>query len=138
MKSDFASVISQAGFFAGDGGFQIDVKDHTHLAGTVITGSDQPKEKGVNQLLTGALSLTQLSGITHVSVADLLDLREYGVLVQAPAGVDQTFFPSANVLILQHAVRLRHDLDLDAHAFALAVMLCARIEELEAQLCELL
>jgi filamentous hemagglutinin len=56
MKSDFASVISQTGLFAGDGGFQIDVKDHTHLAGAVIKGSEQSIDKGVNQLLTGTLT----------------------------------------------------------------------------------
>ena len=56
MKSDFASVISQTGLFAGDGGFQIDVKDHTHLSGAVIKGSEQSIDKGVNQLLTGTLT----------------------------------------------------------------------------------
>jgi filamentous hemagglutinin len=47
MKSDFASVISQTGLFAGDGGFQIDVTDHTHLTGAVIKGSEQSIEQGV-------------------------------------------------------------------------------------------
>ncbi|AXA74491.1 filamentous hemagglutinin, partial [Achromobacter insolitus] len=55
MNSDFKSVMEQTGLRAGDGGFQIDVKNETKLAGSVIASSDQAVAQGLNTLDTGTL-----------------------------------------------------------------------------------
>lgn len=51
--SDYESVTDQAGIYAGDKGFDITVKDNTHLRGAVI---DSKGSAGKNTLRTGALS----------------------------------------------------------------------------------
>ena len=53
LHSDYESVTEQAGFYAGDQGFQIQAGGNTHLKGAVIH-SDAPAEK--NRLETGTLS----------------------------------------------------------------------------------
>ncbi|WP_170211496.1 hemagglutinin repeat-containing protein [Achromobacter insolitus] len=55
MQSDFKSVMEQTGLRAGDGGFQIDVKNETKLAGSVIASSDRAVAQGLNTLDTGTL-----------------------------------------------------------------------------------
>ncbi|WP_459616509.1 hemagglutinin repeat-containing protein [Bordetella sp. 2513F-2] len=55
MKSNFDSVTQQAGLWAGDGGFQIDVKGNTSLVGAVIGSSEQAVANRLNQLATGTL-----------------------------------------------------------------------------------
>ena len=53
MKSDYESVTEQAGIRAGKEGFDITVKENTHLKGGVIDGK---AEKEKNNLTTGTLS----------------------------------------------------------------------------------
>ena len=67
MKSDFRSVTAQSGLHAGDGGFRIDVKDHTQLAGAVIASSDQAVTQGRNQLATGTLSAQDIENQAQYS-----------------------------------------------------------------------
>jgi filamentous hemagglutinin len=55
MNSNFKSVMEQTGLRAGDGGFQIDVKNNTTLIGSVIASSDQAVAEGLNKLDTGTL-----------------------------------------------------------------------------------
>ncbi len=55
MNSNFKSVMEQTGLRAGDGGFQIDVKNNTTLIGSVIASSDQAVADGLNKLDTGTL-----------------------------------------------------------------------------------
>ncbi|WP_192492132.1 hemagglutinin repeat-containing protein [Achromobacter sp. ACM03] len=55
MNSDFKSVMEQTGLRAGDGGFQIDVKNNTTLIGSVIASSDRAVAEGLNKLDTGTL-----------------------------------------------------------------------------------
>lgn len=55
MNSDFKSVTEQTGLWAGDGGYQIDVKNNTKLVGSVIASSDQAVADGLNKLTTGTL-----------------------------------------------------------------------------------
>ncbi|WP_217472518.1 hemagglutinin repeat-containing protein, partial [Achromobacter insolitus] len=55
MHSDFKSVMEQTGLRAGDGGFQIDVKNETKLVGSVIASSDRAVAQGLNTLDTGTL-----------------------------------------------------------------------------------
>ena len=53
MKSDYESVTAQAGIRTGKEGFDITVKENTHLKGAVI---DSKAEKEKNALTTGTLS----------------------------------------------------------------------------------
>jgi filamentous hemagglutinin len=55
LDSDFQTVTQQTGLWAGDGGFQIDVKGNTTLIGSVIASSDKAIADGLNQLSTGTL-----------------------------------------------------------------------------------
>ncbi|WP_170948512.1 hemagglutinin repeat-containing protein [Bordetella genomosp. 5] len=55
MKSNLDSVTSQAGLWAGDRGFQIDVKGNTSLIGAVIGSSEKAVNDNLNQLATGTL-----------------------------------------------------------------------------------
>jgi filamentous hemagglutinin len=56
MNSNFQTVTQQTGLWAGDGGFQIDVKNNTTLIGSVIASSDKAVADGLNQLSTGTLA----------------------------------------------------------------------------------
>ncbi|CAM3420554.1 hypothetical protein BOSP111201_04015 [Bordetella sputigena] len=55
LNSDFQTVTQQTGLWAGDGGFQIDVKNNTTLVGSVVASTDQAIANGLNQLSTGTL-----------------------------------------------------------------------------------
>ncbi|WP_175199520.1 hemagglutinin repeat-containing protein, partial [Achromobacter insolitus] len=55
LQSDFKSVMEQTGLRAGDGGFQIDVKNETKLVGSVLASSDRAVGQGLNTLHTGTL-----------------------------------------------------------------------------------
>jgi len=80
------------------------------------------------------ITLPQLAQLSGTSVADLQDLVDYGVLSPTnPDSLDWTF-ALPEVMVLQRAKALRQDLALDAHAFALAVMLLKQITALEWQL----
>ncbi|EEQ12631.1 putative hemolysin [Yersinia frederiksenii] len=57
IDSDYTSVQEQTGFFAGKGGFDITVGEHTQLNGAVI-GSTATADK--NKLDTGSLGFSDL------------------------------------------------------------------------------
>ncbi|EPN1625436.1 hemagglutinin repeat-containing protein [Cronobacter turicensis] len=57
MKSNYDSVIEQAGIYAGKGGFDLSVGNHTQLNGAVI-GSTAAADK--NRLETGTLGFTDI------------------------------------------------------------------------------
>ncbi|PJG84586.1 hypothetical protein CVP05_10635 [Conservatibacter flavescens] len=56
VNSDYASVKTQAGIFAGDGGYDIEVNKHTDLKGGLITSSDKAEAENRNRFSTGTLS----------------------------------------------------------------------------------
>ncbi|MCG1018703.1 MULTISPECIES: hemagglutinin repeat-containing protein [Burkholderiaceae] len=56
IASDWASVTERSGIQAGDGGFQINVKDHTSLKGAAIASTQQAVHDGANSLTTRTLS----------------------------------------------------------------------------------
>jgi filamentous hemagglutinin len=60
MQSDYASVAEQSGIKAGNGGFQVEVKGNTGLNGGVIASSDQATANGLNTLVTGTLTSTDI------------------------------------------------------------------------------
>ena len=79
-------------------------------------------------------SLSQLAQLSAINEADLRALVDYGVLTPVPPGIEPWSFSADGVEILLRADRLRKDLVLDIHAFALAVMLLGQITGLEAEL----
>ncbi|BFU59172.1 MULTISPECIES: hypothetical protein [Rodentibacter] len=56
IKSDYTSVVEQSGIYAGDEGYQINVGNHTHLKGGLITSSQQAENEGKNRFSTGTLT----------------------------------------------------------------------------------
>ena len=85
----------------------------------------------------GDWSFAALARRCGLPAAELRELVEYGALVpQNPdvEGVERWTFGGNCVVIVQTAVRLRRDFDLDAPALALALTLIGRIHDLEDQL----
>ena len=56
INSEHASVNEQAGIYAGDEGYDVNVKNHTDLKGAIITSTQQAESSGLNQFSTGTLS----------------------------------------------------------------------------------
>ncbi len=56
VNADYASVQEQAGIFAGDEGYQIDVKNHTDLVGGLVTSTQNAETENRNHFETGTLS----------------------------------------------------------------------------------
>lgn len=46
VNADYASVNEQSGIFAGDDGYQVNVKQHTQLDGGIITSTQSAEDKG--------------------------------------------------------------------------------------------
>ena len=60
MKADMATVNQQAGIFAGDDGYDVDVKQHTELTGGLVTSTEKAEMEGKNSFATGTLNTTNL------------------------------------------------------------------------------
>lgn len=56
MKADMATVNRQAGLFAGDEGYEVDIANHTDLTGGLVTSSQKAESEGKNRFSTGTLS----------------------------------------------------------------------------------
>ncbi|WP_296592158.1 hemagglutinin repeat-containing protein [Methylophaga sp.] len=61
IKSDYASVNEQAGIFAGDEGFQVNVAGNTNLKGAVIASTEQAIQDNKNNLTTETLTVSDIS-----------------------------------------------------------------------------
>ena len=60
IKSNYASVNQQAGIFAGDGGFQVNVAGNADLKGAVIASTDKAAQLNKNELTTQTLTNSNL------------------------------------------------------------------------------
>jgi len=80
------------------------------------------------------LSLTQLARHCGIDESDLLDLVDHGVLRPADSEQQPWHFSADCIGNLRRAQRLRQDLALDDHGFALMLMCLDRICGLEAGL----
>ncbi|MFZ7282822.1 hypothetical protein ACLSZW_03920 [Avibacterium avium] len=67
MNADYASVQEQSGLFAGDEGYQIDVRKHTDLKGGLITSTAQAETEGKNRFETGTLSYSDMENHANYS-----------------------------------------------------------------------
>lgn len=94
--------------------------------------STQPQKEFISRVTT--LTLAQVAQLSGIGEADLRGLVDYGVLTPVTAEGETWAFDIGCVMTLQRAERLRRDLALDGHAFALAVMLLNQITALEGQL----
>ena len=61
LTADYASVTEQSGIYAGDGGYQIEVAEHTDLRGGLITSTAAAEAAGHNRFSTGTLSASDLA-----------------------------------------------------------------------------
>ena len=55
-NANYASVNEQSGIFAGDDGYQINVKNNTDLKGAIITSTQVAENLSKNSLDTGVLT----------------------------------------------------------------------------------
>ena len=67
MNADYASVQEQSGLFAGDEGYQVNVRKHTDLTGGLITSTAQAEADGKNSFSTGTLSHSDIENHTNYS-----------------------------------------------------------------------
>jgi filamentous hemagglutinin len=61
-ESNYAGVNEQAGIYAGDGGFNVNVKGNTGLTGAVISGTADASQ---NRLTTGTLTYSDIQNHSH-------------------------------------------------------------------------
>ncbi|WIM80129.1 hemagglutinin repeat-containing protein [Gallibacterium anatis] len=69
MNADYASVQEQSGIFAGDDGYQLDVRNHTNLKGGLITSTAQAETEGKNRFETGTLSYSNIINYSNHSAS---------------------------------------------------------------------
>jgi filamentous hemagglutinin len=60
IKSNYTSVNEQAGIYAGDGGFQLNVNGNTDLKGAVIASTEQAIQDRKNNLTTNTLTTSNI------------------------------------------------------------------------------
>ena len=65
INADYASVQEQSGLFAGDEGYQVNVRQHTDLTGGLITSTAQAEADGKNSFSTGTLSHSDIENYTN-------------------------------------------------------------------------
>ncbi|MEO8103083.1 MAG: chaperone modulator CbpM [Betaproteobacteria bacterium] len=83
------------------------------------------------------ISITELAGVAGLSEADVRELVDSGVIMPMnPADLSWTFSADCAVTV-RKASRLRHDLELDSHALALALALLEQIRALESELSQM-
>ena len=60
MKADMTTVNQQAGIFAGDEGYDVDIQNHTELTAGLVTSTEQAEAEGKNRFSTGTLNAKNL------------------------------------------------------------------------------
>ncbi|WP_373781491.1 hemagglutinin repeat-containing protein, partial [Glaesserella sp.] len=60
VNSNYASVKTQAGIYAGDEGYDIHIKEHTELTGGLVTSTNKAETEGKNRFSTGTLNATEI------------------------------------------------------------------------------
>lgn len=69
IKSDYASANEQAGIYAGDDGFKVNVAGNTNLVGGIITSTEQAEANGNNSFTTGTLTATDLENHSNYNAS---------------------------------------------------------------------
>lgn len=78
--------------------------------------------------------IEHLAEVSGLSLAEIDDLVEIGVIAPTDGTVEPPVFSLCHVLTVKRARRLRDDFQLDHHGVALALTLLRRIGELQAEL----
>ena len=60
INAEHQSVSEQSGIYAGDAGYQVNVKQHTQLDGGIITSSQSAEDNGKNRFSTGTLTTSDI------------------------------------------------------------------------------
>lgn len=97
------------------------------------TKSDKVAQLQSLNITSAMASLSHLAQFSAINEAHLRALVDYGVLTPIALGIEPWLFNAGGVEVLLRADRLRNDLALDLHAFALSVMLVSQITGLEAE-----
>ncbi|WP_228272628.1 two-partner secretion domain-containing protein [Acinetobacter soli] len=71
INANYASVQDQAGIYAGDDGYQINVKNNTDLKGAIITSNPLAETLNKNSLSTGTLTYTDIHNQTEYDAKGL-------------------------------------------------------------------
>jgi chaperone modulatory protein CbpM len=83
---------------------------------------------------TDVCQIEHLAEVSGLSIEEIEDLIENGVIVPAEPSAPPRFFQLRYVMTVKTARRLRDDFELDRHGVTLALTLLRRIGELEAEL----
>nr|WP_256821895.1 VENN motif pre-toxin domain-containing protein [Rodentibacter trehalosifermentans] len=67
INADHASVNEQAGIYAGDEGYNINVNNHTDLKGAIITYTQKAEDENKNRFSTGTLSHSDIENHSNYS-----------------------------------------------------------------------
>ena len=67
LTADYASVNEQSGIIAGDGGYTVEVANHTNLTGGIITSTVNAEDNGLNSFTTATLTASDIQN--HASAS---------------------------------------------------------------------
>ena len=65
INAEHQSVSEQSGIYAGDAGYQVNVKQYTQLDGGIITSSQSAEDNGKNRFGTGTLAHSDIQNHSH-------------------------------------------------------------------------
>jgi chaperone modulatory protein CbpM len=82
----------------------------------------------------GVCSVEQLAEISGLSIAEIDDLVENGLIAPTDRDVQPRSFQLHHITTARTARKLRDDFELDPHGVTLALTLLRRVEELQAEL----
>ena len=85
VNADHASVNEQAGIYAGDEGYDINVNKHTDLKGALITSTQKAEADGKNNFSTGSLTHSDIENHSNYSGSS------FGVSGSVAANFDTPF-----------------------------------------------
>jgi len=83
---------------------------------------------------TDVCSIEQLADASGLSIDEVIDLIECGIIAPVDKGVEPQEFQLHYIVTAKTARRLRDDFERDRYGVALALTLLRRIDELEAEL----
>jgi chaperone modulatory protein CbpM len=83
------------------------------------------------------ISLTELKQVSGLTIREIEELVDFGVLEAQGKDPDKWIFSSHCITVVRKAVRLKKDFDLNPSGIALALTYQEQIQELETRLQEL-
>src|SRR5690606_5313250 len=104
VDANYASVNEQSGIFAGDDGYQINVKNNTDLKGAIITSTQQAEDLKKNRLDTGTLTYSNIQNESEYDAKGISLSAGFNAGRTDPTGQKQpNTVPSSAGEIDQHA-----------------------------------